>query len=358
MQDIFKFALIIDAEKAMRTTIAEDRLNGLILASSRIVIFGHENPDGDSIGSAVGMYHYLAGKGKHPHIVINSRLPEYFNFIIPAGSISYYNEDKAQCDECINSADLLIFLDMNGTGRTGDVSAAVEAVMKGENRPQCVLIDHHLNPQTALFDVVISDTEVSSACELLYHVLLKQPGVEGDVCNLPKECAEALLTGILTDTNNFANSVYPSTYLAVSQLQARGVDRDIIYNEVFRSYSEQRMRLMGHLLQDNMCCLVQGVAYFVLTIADKKKYGFVRGDSEGFVNLPLSIKGIRMTAFFTEEQGFIKVSLRSKGNVDVNDFSHKYCNGGGHKNASGGRLYIPVGDVPAYFESKVEEFFK
>ena len=342
----------------MRTTIAEGSLNGLILKSSGIVIFGHENPDGDSIGSAVGMYHYLTAMGKHPHIVIQSRLPEYFNFIIPAGSTSYYNEESEKCLEYIEKADLLIFLDMNGTNRTGDVAKAAEAAMQKENAPHSVLIDHHLNPQTEPFDVVISDTEVSSACELLYHVLLAQPGVRGDVANLPKECAEALLTGILTDTNNFANSVYPSTYLAVSQLQARGVDRDAIYNEVFRSYSEQRMRLMGHMLQENMRCLKRGVAYFTLSIADKKKYDFVRGDSEGFVNLPLSIKDIRMTAFFTEEPSFIKVSLRSKGNVDVNDFSHKYCNGGGHKNAAGGRLYMPLEDVPQYFESKVEEFFK
>ncbi len=342
----------------MRTTKAEEKLNDLILKSSNIVIFGHENPDGDSIGSAVGMYHYLTALGKHPHIIIHSRLPEYFNFIIPAGSISYYVEDGEKCRRCIEEADLMLFLDMNGMNRTGDVSAAAEAARLRENAPHCALIDHHLNPQTDSFDVVISDTEVSSACELLYHVLLAQPGVCGDVNNLPKECAEALLTGILTDTNNFANSVYPSTYLAVSQLQARGVDRDAIYNEVFRSYSEQRMRLMGHLLQDNMRCLPQGVAYFTLSIADKKKYDFVRGDSEGFVNLPLSIKEIRMTAFFTEEPGFVKVSLRSKGNVDVNDFSHKYCNGGGHKNASGGRLYMPIDQVPEYFESKVKEFFK
>ena len=342
----------------MRTTIAEDKLNDLILGSGRIVIFGHENPDGDSIGSAVGMYHYLTALGKHPHVIIQSRLPEYFDFIIPPGSVSYYAEDSELCRRYIDSADLMLFLDMNAKSRTGEVSQAVEDALRKTDAPRCVLIDHHLNPQTEAFDVVISDTEVASASELLYHVLLAQPGVAGDVANLPKECAEALLTGILTDTNNFANSVYPSTYLAVSQLQARGVDRDALYNEVFRSYSEQRMRLMGHLLQDNMRCLPQGVAYFTLSIADKKKYDFVRGDSEGFVNLPLSIKEIRMTAFFTEENGFIKVSLRSKGNVDVNDFSHKYCNGGGHKNASGGRLYMPLAEVPEYFESKVKEFFR
>ena len=140
-------------------------------------------------------------------------------------------------------------------------------------------------------------------------------------------------------------------------MQARGVNRDAIYDEVFRSYSEKRMRLMGYLLQDNMRCLKQGAAYLTLSLADKQKFGFVRGDSEGFVNLPLLVKDIRMSALFTEEAGFVKVSLRSKGNVDVNDFSHKYCNGGGHKNASGGKLYMPFEKVPAYFEKKVEEFF-
>ena len=118
------------------------------------------------------------------------------------------------------------------------------------------------------------------------------------------------------------------------------------------------MRLMGHLLQDNMRCIAPGVAYITLSKDDKQKYGFVRGDSEGFVNLPLMIGEIKMSALFTEDDEYIKVSLRSKGNLDVNDFSHKYCNGGGHKNASGGRLYMPLADVPAYFESKVKEFFR
>ena len=354
MQDIFKFAVRNDVKKSMRTTINEEKLNDLICSSGSIVIFGHENPDGDSIGSAVGMYHYLKGLGKNPHIVINSRLPDNLDFIIPEGVVSYYNEDAPGCESIIAAADMLIFLDMNGVDRSGGVSKFVEQSTGNARR---VLIDHHLNPKTEGFDVVVSDTEVSSACELLYRVLLQQPGVDGNVGNLSLDCARAIMTGILTDTNNFANSVFPSTYLAVSSLQARGVDRDELFDAVFRSYSEQRMRLMGHLLQDNMRCVDPGVAYFTLSIADKNKYGFVRGDSEGFVNLPLSIKDIRMSAFFTEDESYVKVSLRSKGNIDVNDFAHKYCNGGGHKNASGGRLYMPLSEVPSYFESNVKEFF-
>ena len=342
----------------MRTTIAEGRLHEIIDESGHIVIFGHENPDGDSIGCTVGMYHYLKSLGKPSRIVVNSRLADYLNFIIPDGSVSYYSENPAECEDCVAAADLLIFLDMNAPKRTGDISMAVGKAASGSNPPRMVLIDHHLNPETAGFDVVVSDTEVSSACELLFHVLLQQPGIDGDVANLPMECANALMTGILTDTNNFANSVFPSTYQAVSMLQARGVNRDAIYDEVFRSYSEQRMRLMGHLLHDNMRCLKEGVAYITLSLEDKKLFGFVRGDSEGFVNLPLLVKDIRMSAMFTEEVGFVKVSLRSKRDVDVNDFSHKYCNGGGHKNASGGKLYMPFEDVPAYFEKKVEEFFR
>ena len=340
-------------QKNMRTTVNQDQLSLLLDSSRSIVIFGHENPDGDSIGSAMGMYHYLAAKGKQPRIVINSRLPEYFNFIIPEGVVLYYTEQPQQCEELITGADLLIFLDMNGVDRAGGVSKAVEKA-GGASK---VLIDHHLNPKKESFNVVVSDTEVSSACELLLQVLLWQPGVDGDVHRLSLECATALMTGILTDTNNFANSVYPSTYLAVSQLQARGVDRDAIFNEVFRSYSLSRMRLMGHLLKDNMRTVAPGVAYFTLSRAVKDQYNFVRGDSEGFVNLPLVVKDIKMTAFFTEEEEYVKVSLRSKGDIDVNDFARRYCNGGGHKNASGGRLFMPIDAVPEYFESKLKEFF-
>jgi phosphoesterase RecJ-like protein len=339
----------------MRTTIAADRLNELILKGESIVILGHENPDGDSIGSTVAMYRYLSGLGKAACIVINSRPPRYFDFLMPEGAVLYYNECKDACEAALAAADLLVFLDMNGVGRSGDVSKWIDCNRGSARR---VLIDHHLNPQTEGFDVVISDTEVSSACELLYQVMLTLPGVEGDVANLPLECASALMTGILTDTNNFSNSLFPSTYRAVSELQARGVDRDTIYDSVFRSYSEHRMRLMGHLLQDNMRCIAPGVAYMTLSKEDKQKYGFVRGDSEGFVNLPLMIGEVVMSVLFTEDDGYVKVSLRSKGNLDVNDFSHKYCNGGGHKNASGGRLYMSLDDVPGYFESKVKEFFK
>lgn len=338
----------------MRVTINEDKLHSLICSAGNIVIFGHENPDGDSIGSAVGMFHYLAGIGKRPHIVIASRLPDNLDFLIPEGSISYYNEDAPACEQAIAAADLLIFLDMNGVDRSGAVSKVVESSAVDVSK---VLIDHHLNPRVEDFDVVISDTEVSSACELLYQVLLRQSGVDGDIRKLSLECVTAIMAGILTDTNNFANSVYPSTYLAVSALQARGVDRDSLYDAVFRSYSRSRMRLMGYMLKDNMRFLSPCVAYFTLSLAEKETYSFLRGDSEGFVNLPLSIKDIQMTALFTEDVGFVKVSLRSKGNLDVNDFAHRYCNGGGHKNASGGRLYMPLEQVPDYFESKVKEFF-
>ncbi|MBP5506092.1 MAG: bifunctional oligoribonuclease/PAP phosphatase NrnA [Bacteroidales bacterium] len=341
----------------MRVVVAEDRLNGLIQRSSNVVLFGHENPDGDSIGSCMAMYRYLEGLGRRAHIIINSRLPEYFSFLIPEGVVSYYTEAPEDCERLVAGADLLVFLDMNGADRAGGVAKAVEKARKGDVKPAMVLIDHHLNPKAEEFDIVISDTEVSSACELLYQVLLSQPGVAGDVNKLSLECAKALFTGILTDTNNFANSVYPSTYMAVSALQGRGVDRDAIFNHVFRSYSQQRMRLMGHMLQDNMRCIAHGVAYFTLSRRTKEEFGFVKGDSEGFVNLPLAIKDIKMTAFFTEEEDYIKVSLRSKGDIDVNEFSRRYCNGGGHRNASGGRLYMPMEEVPAYFESKVNEYF-
>ncbi|MBQ7254367.1 MAG: DHH family phosphoesterase [Bacteroidales bacterium] len=338
----------------MRVTINEDKLHSMVCSAGNIVIFGHENPDGDSIGSAVGMYHYLTDIGKRAHIVIASRLPDNLDILIPEGSISYYSEDASACGQAIAAADLLIFLDMNGVDRAGAVSKVVDSSAAGVHK---VLIDHHLGPKVEEFDVVISDTEVSSACELLYQVLLQQSGVDGDIRKLSIECVTAIMAGILTDTNNFANSVYPSTYLAVSALQARGVDRDSLYDAVFRSYSRSRMRLMGYMLKDNMRFLDPCVAFFTLSMAEKETYGFLRGDSEGFVNLPLSIKDVQMTALFTEDVGYIKVSLRSKGNIDVNDFAHRYCNGGGHKNASGGKLYMPLEQVPDYFECKVKEFF-
>ena len=337
----------------MKTFINEEKFAELASGAASVTLVGHLNPDGDAIGSLAGLYHYLSARGKQVSIVLDNPLPDNFGFLTEGLPILFCITDPEGCTAAVRGASLLVCLDMSAPSRSGGISAEIEQAACPK-----ILIDHHLSPATEFFDVVISDTEVSSASELLFLTLMKQSDVEGDVQKIPLESATALLTGILTDTNNFSNSVFPTTYDSAKLLQQRGADRDFIYREVFCSYSEQRMRLMGYLLHENMRCLEQfGTAYITLSKKDKKNFSFLRGDSEGFVNLPLAMKSVCFSALFTEDEGFVKVSLRSKGDIDVNDFSRRYCNGGGHKNAAGGRIHLPFEEIPAYFEKCIGEFF-
>jgi phosphoesterase RecJ-like protein len=179
------------------------------------------------------------------------------------------------------------------------------------------------------------------------------PDVAGDPGRIPLPCAESLYVGMMTDTNNFSNSVFPGTFEMASKLIARGVDTDGLQDKVLNCYSESRTRLMGHMIQDKMVVLPQyGAAYMLLSNREKDLYDFKPGDSEGFVNLPLAIRDVQVSALFTEnfDGRYIRVSLRSKSPVNVNSLAVRFFNGGGHRNASGGRLYMPLEEVPACFE--------
>lgn len=340
----------------MTTDKNSEQLWSVIESSSRIVLVTHANPDGDAIGSVTALYHFLKQIGKTAFIAVPNRFPDFLSCLNPAGSpIHIYKEESAECDKVIAQADLVICMDMNGPRRIDELA---EPVFNG-TQARRILIDHHLNPETDYFDIVISETEVSSTCELLLELILKSPETDGNFGRVGLDCATSIAAGMLTDTNNFANSIFPETLERMSMLLKRGVDRDSLYDSIFCSYSESRMRLMGHLLSEKMKVIHNGsVAFIILDNTDKEKYLFNNGDSEGFVNLPLKMRGVRMSALLKEDDSFIKVSLRSKGDLDVNLFARKYCNGGGHRNASGGKLYMAISETAAYFTASVEEYFK
>lgn len=340
----------------MRTLKNSEQLWSVTEASSRIVLVGHANPDGDAIGSVTGLYHFLAQTGKTAKMMVPNHFPDFLSCLNPDDNpILFYDSDSRECDSIIAAADLIVCLDMSAPHRA---DAMADAILNNRSAKK-VLIDHHLNPETGHFDIVVSDTEVSSTCELLLSLILKSPVIGGDILKLNMDCATSLTAGILTDTNNFSNSIFPGTLERMSLLLQRGVDRNRLYDEIFCSYSVSRMRLMGHVLSDKMQLIHDGsVAFIVLDNEDKERYSFNNGDAEGFVNLPLRIRKVRMSALFKEDDGFIKVSLRSKGNLDVNTFARQYCNGGGHLNASGGRLNMSVSEIAHYFSECVEDYFK
>lgn len=320
----------------------------------KIAILSHFNPDGDAIGSSMGMYGFLRTRGIRARVVMPSSKPEFLDFLDPERQIVSCTEDHTEAKRIITDSDLIICLDFNRPDRTEWLAGTLSA--SGACK---VMIDHHPSPETDGFSIVISDPSSSSTCELLYRTLTAFSTVDGHAERLGLESLTAIATGILTDTNNFNNSITPYTFSAASELLKAGVDFDFINNMVFRHYSESRMRLMGHLLKDSMEIYPEMKAScMLLTLEEKEKYAIKDGDTEGFVNLPLMISDIEISALFSETKDFIRVSLRSKGNVSVNSLSRMFFNGGGHERAAGGRLHIPAGQVREYFRNALEQFLQ
>lgn len=321
-------------------------------SAEKVTIISHFNPDGDAIGSAVGMREFLAAKGQDAHIIMPSPEPAFLSFLDPDDTIIYFSENKELAKSIINDSDLIVCLDFNKPERTEWMSGTLISA-----KAEKVMIDHHLHPAGEIFSIVISDPEASSTCELLYRILMAFSYTEGDPYRLGLTVLTALAAGLLTDTNNFNNSVTPYTFTAAASMLQAGVDFDYLNNMLFKRFSESRMRLMGHLLKDSMI-LYPGLkaSFMTMTMDDRTAYGIQDGDTEGFVNLPLMIHDVEISAFFSETPDFIKVSLRSKGHVSVNSLARKFFNGGGHERAAGGRLYIPISDVRGYFVESLEQF--
>ena len=337
------------------------QLHTLISNAERPVIVTHMRPDGDAIGSSMAMYHYMKSCGKSPKVVLADPAPSNLDFLLPediSGDIFIHASCSQKAEDAIEHSDLLVCLDFNAFHRTDSLETPLSA-----SKAQKVLIDHHLSPDSGSFSLVFSKQDISSASELLYHILMELPPVAHDASNLPPDAAVALMTGMTTDTNNFANSVFPSTFAMASELISAGVDRDMILGKLYNRFKESRTRLQGHMLKDNMRITTEGVAYMVLNKATMAKYNVQEGDTEGFVNIPLSIGNVLMSIFAKEDNGYVRISVRSKKGTSANTCARMYFHGGGHENAAGGRLYIPediadINDAAEYIEKVTAEFMK
>ncbi len=335
-------------------------LERMIAESKRICITTHMKPDGDAIGSVTALFHYLNMCGKsNVKIILNDRHPAYLNFLtdgIPPESLIVHQEKPAEAEVCISDSDLVFSLDYNAFHRTDRLQKALE-----DSKADKVLIDHHLNPDRGSFALSFSEIDVSSASELLYNILMETGRIAHDATMLPPECAVSLMTGMTTDTNNFANSTFPSTFRMASSLLAAGVDRDRILSNLYNNYSESRLRVMGHMMKDLLTITGDGVAYMVLDKKTQTEYDVREGDTEGFVNMPLSIAKVRMSLLLKEDDGRIRVSIRSKKGTSANRCAMLYFNGGGHENAAGGKLHVPsdimgIEDAAEYIEKYTHKF--
>lgn len=320
------------------------RLTALIDAAGQVVITSHVRADGDAIGCTAGLAAYLEVRGKNPVIVLQDALTENLKFVeeecVPEGRLLTFWASPDIAKERINAADLIFCMDCNSFSRTGDAENIFRA-----SKAHKVLIDHHENPgggdPEGTYDLIFSDTEVSSASEMAYHILMQMPDIQGDASKLPEASRFALMTGMTTDSNNFANSTYPSTLRMAASLVEAGTDRDRIVDNFTRMHRENRLRLFGALLKDRMEVTAENVALTILDAATAKAYDIHEGETEGFVNLPLTVKDIVMSVFIKEDNGQYRVSIRSKNGIRADLLASEFFHGGGHKPAAGGKVLIP-----------------
>ena len=318
-----------------------------IKESNNIIIVPHYNPDGDAIGSALSLYLVLTKFKENVRIISPTIFPDFLKWMPSSKKIKVLGAKTKSDPEIFSGADLLIGVDFNALNRVG-----VIADRFANSNAYKILIDHHPDPEN-FTDIMFSDTSYSSTSELAFDIInntfLKE--------YLDKDVATCIYTGIMTDTGSFNfNSSNPNTYLVVAELLKFGIDKNKIFDEVYNSFSENRMRFMGHILLNRMVIIPElKSAYIYITAKDRQDFKEQFGDTENFVNMPLSIKGIVFSAIFIERDNFVKISFRSKGSFSVNDFSQKYFNGGGHINAAGGESFSSLQETTKKFVSILHE---
>ena len=331
-----------------------EALRGLIECEPRnVVVLSHTNPDGDALGSSLAWAEALRQRGHKVTCIVPNRFPYYLEWMSGLEDLVIFKCDQEQrAAAAVAEAELIFCLDFHSLHR---LDAPLSELIASNTTARRILIDHHLDPPQE-FDIMFSYPDASSTSYLVYKVIEALWGAQ----SVTAKQAEVLYVGMMTDTGNFSFShLTPDLYMSLAVLCATGINIPQIYNNVYNSFTEGRARLFGYTINRKMKTLRKGtVAYMSLTEAEMRRFWFQQGDNEGFVNYPLTIKKMRMSAIFTEHTDFIRVSLRSRGNVDVNLFANRYFNGGGHKNAAGGKSFVTMEETIAHFERSVEEFAK
>lgn len=333
---------IIDSDKI-------DKVQELIYDAERIVIVSHLSPDGDAVGSSLGLYHFLHEIEKEAVVIFPDSYPDFLSWMPAVDKTLTYSLQKEAADIALSDSDLIISVDFNTPNRIG---AMQEAFLNSKAKK--ILIDHHLNPEPNVWDLVISYPQMPSSCEMVFRVICRV----GHAADITKQCAECLYTGMMTDTGSFSfNSNNAEMYYIIGELLKKGIDKDEIHRNVYNTYTVDRMRLMGYILAEKMQIFPeQKASLMTLTLEEQEKFNFKKGDAEGLVNLPLSIKGIIFSVFMKEDKDKIKISLRSQGKFPVNEVSSKYFNGGGHLNAAGGESYKSMEETIKIFDEVLNEY--
>ena len=312
-----------------------DKVETYFERADKIVIVTHVSPDGDALGSSLGLYHFLQGMEKNVHVIVPNAFPEFLQWMPGAKDIIRYDKYAEFADKLISEADVICCLDFNALSR---IDAVAKPVAEAQGRK--IMIDHHLNPEP-FCKITISHPNISSTSELVFRLICRL----GCFDDITYEGAQCIYTGMMTDTGGFTyNSNDREIYFIISELLSKGIDKDDI---------------MGYVLYDKMEVFHQFRSALIwLTKDEQKKFQYVKGDTEGFVNIPLQMKGICFSVFLREdtEKNMIKVSLRSVGTFPCNKVAEEFFNGGGHLNASGGEFYGTMDEAIDLFKQALVKY--
>ena len=316
------------------------QMDQLISTAQSILVVCHKSPDGDAIGSSLGMAEYLRQRGKDVTVVVPDQYPDFLHWLPNSEKIVRYDKHPGKCDMLFKIADLIVCLDFNTPSRVEDMEPALVS-----SPARKILIDHHLKPDVDA-DLVISQSEASSASELVFRVVWQLGGFP----ELGKAFAIPVYCGMMTDTGGFTfNSTRPEIFFIIGELLTKHIDKDKIYRNVYHNYSYDRIRLMGYVMYEKLVYLPEyHASYYAITRDEQKRFNFIKGDAEGLVNIPQQIKGLKLSISLredTEKPNLVWVSLRSVDDFPCNLVAERFFNGGGHLNASGGRLNCSIDEA-------------
>lgn len=316
------------------------RLSQLIHDAQTIIVTCHTNPDGDALGSSLGWAEYLRSIGKDPVVIIPDKYPDFLRWMPNTEKMIRYDHNIDRANLLIRMADLIFCLDYNTLSRLDKMEQTVV-----EAKAPRVVVDHHLSPDIPA-DLTVSYPEASSTSELIFRIVWQLGGFEQQ----NRHFAVPVYCGMMTDTGGFTfNSTRPEIFFIISQLLTKGINKDKIYRNVYNNYSEDRVRLMGYVMYRKLVTdPARHASYFTLTRDEMRQFHFIKGDAEGLVNVPLQIKGLKLSISLredSEKDNLVWVSLRSVDDFPCNKVAEEFFNGGGHLNAAGGRLNCSVAEA-------------
>lgn len=325
-----------------------EEIKTLLSSRKNIAIVTHKNPDGDAVGSSLGLYNYLFRKQHRVRVIVPNEYPSFLQWLPGNNKVVEYSKNPIQAQALIKKADIIFCLDFNALRRIDELGKLVK-----KSKGIKILIDHHLQPERFANYMMVEKKSCSTA-QLVFDFIVAM----GDKKLINKKVANCLYTGIMTDSLNFkVTTTSAHTHRIVADLIEAGAQNNLAYSLVYDTNTENRIRLLGHCLAKEMKVLKEYNASFIaLSASDLKKFDFQKGDTEGVVNYPLSIKGIIFSALFMEMKNEIKISFRSKGNFDVNKFARKHFNGGGHLNAAGGEAHTTLDEAVTKFVNLLPEY--